>query len=348
MRNIGYLILKKLLFLWSYSLLFSFTDDSNFGTVELDKPLNEAIGNLRFSLINLMMGSVAFYFVTFDIKNKKFNFFKQLRLEKLFLIDNQIADIRTRYNEHLEAKGNQCFDEEKESLCYRIENEEKRIEKSNDKINIYTTVMLTVLPLLLAIMDIKEIFNLNTRKIILCIIILYVVINIILYIFQSIKIQSISKSRFSDLRSSENQKKELLLQYHYDWQFLRRKADLYVSYVKNIQYLIVWLLFLCSLLLLLFNLDSFEYGTIDNYEGNRLINLNNSEFSDPYSKSSIELTELNLKIQKKEISKLIIIGKNDEYTKKIAQNFKSKYINLEVEVYYDDFDENIIKILMEK
>ncbi|MDE6952815.1 MAG: hypothetical protein K2P09_03280 [Erysipelotrichales bacterium] len=348
MRNIGYLVLKKLLFLWSYSLFFSLTDDSNFGTVELDKPLNEAIGNLRISLINLMMGSVVFYFVTFDIKNKKFNFFKQLSLEKLFSIDNQIAEIIERYNKHLEEKRDQCFDEERESLCYRIENEEKRIEKSNDKINIYTTVMLTVLPLLLAIVDIKEIFHLNTIKIILCIIILYVVINITLYIFQSIKIQSISKSCFSNLRSSENQKKELLLQYHYDWQFLRRKADLYVSYVKNIQYLIVWLLFWCSLLLLLFSLDSLKYGTIDNYEGNKLINLNNSEFSDPYSKSSVELTELNLKIQKKEISKLIIIGKNDEYTKKIAQNFRLKYINLEVEVYYDDFDENIIKILMEK
>lgn len=110
---------------------------------------------------------------------------------------------------------------EREALCYRIENEEKRIDKSSEKINLYASIILTVLPLILAIIDLKEIFYLSMAEKITIVIIVYVLLNIILYIFQSIKIQSIWKSGFSDLQKSEKHNKELNKQYLHDWKFLK-------------------------------------------------------------------------------------------------------------------------------
>lgn len=132
-------------------------------------------------------------------------------------------------------------------------------------------------------------------KIIVCLII-YSITNAILYILQVVKIQSIDKSSFSELRKSANHKIELNKQYHYDWQYLKRKADLFVSYVKNLQNWIVASLLLSCLLVL--NVSNVDYMSLNNNEviSQQVINVFTDDINNPYSISAIKISELKLKI----------------------------------------------------
>ena len=54
-------------------------------------------------------------------------------------------------------------------------------------------------------------------------------------------------SSFKDLKESENKTKEQNWQIYYDWQQMRRKADMYVSFVKYIK---VWIISVIILMLI--------------------------------------------------------------------------------------------------
>lgn len=73
-------ILSMVLALWSYSVILAFTDDVNFGTIEYTDNFRNDIRELRFSLINIMMGSRIIYLFTVDIKRKKVSLFYSLSM----------------------------------------------------------------------------------------------------------------------------------------------------------------------------------------------------------------------------------------------------------------------------
>jgi hypothetical protein len=80
--------------------------------------------------------------------------------------------------------------------------------------------------------------------------IFYSFLNVGLFIFSNIKTTFIKQSSFSDLRNSTEKQKEIAVQYYYDWQQLKYKADLFVSYVANLQNWIVCMVLLLLLLVL--------------------------------------------------------------------------------------------------
>ena len=113
-----------------------------------------------------MFGDSALYFITFDIKEKKLTFVKILRLQDMdgiVLTEEKINGIQERFRQHIENLGDADLAVEKEKLCYLIQNEDQRISASVDKINIYATIILTVLPLVLAVIDLKAIDRKSTR-----------------------------------------------------------------------------------------------------------------------------------------------------------------------------------------
>ena len=133
---------------------------------------------------------------------------------------------------------------EKEKLLYHIEREEQRISTSVDKINIYATIILTVIPIVVALIDFGSIKDLPIVLQVMICIAVYSLLNICIYIFRTIKVHGIKKSSFSDLRESSDRKKEIVMQYQYDWQQLKYKAQLFVSFVLNLQEWVVVLLIL--------------------------------------------------------------------------------------------------------
>ena len=250
-----------------------------------------------------MFGDSALYFITFDIKEKKLTFVKILRLQDMdgiVLTEEKINGIQERFRQHIENLGDADLAVEKEKLCYLIQNEDQRISASVDKINIYATIILTVLPLVLAVIDLKAIIALPFLLIVGIVLMIYSLANICTYVFKAIKVQGISKSTFSDLRESQKKEKEILLQYQYDWQQLKYKAQLFVSYVLNLQEWVILILFLTvGVSIGVAFKDIGDNEILTNRMGNsEVITLNIDSVKEPYNQDAVEWKELLLDIEK--------------------------------------------------
>ena len=64
-----------------------------------------------------------------------------------FLEDEKIEQIQGRFRTHIAELTDDDLEIEKEKLLYHVEREEERINTSIDKINIYATIILTVIPI---------------------------------------------------------------------------------------------------------------------------------------------------------------------------------------------------------
>lgn len=343
------IVINIILWMWSHFPIFSLSDDANFATLEMK---NKNKIHLRFSILNVMLGDIILYFITVNIKERKFELMHKISLQNtqgILLTDEKISEIQERYKDHLNSINQGDWDIEKESLCYRIQIEEQRINSSIEKINIYATIILTVLPLLLAIIDFRKIFTLSIPLAINIIFILYALINICIYVFRAIKVRGIYRSTFKDLRESGNRGKEILIQYQYDWQQLKYKAQLFVSFVLNLQEWVIAILILSVTFSIGVSLSNGNKGggeVMVKYDSVDMINL--KELEEPYSDSSIAWAEIILDIEQKKCDKIILLLK--EQSKCIVLiNKLDKYKDLQIKVIKDEtLEENAIKIIREE
>ena len=345
------LIINIILWIWSHFPVLCLSDDSNFATLNW-KHLKKGKADLRLSLVNVMFGDYVLYLVTFNIKQKKMELMHVLRLEDMegiLLTDEKIGDIQNRYRAHIESLLDENYLEiEKEKLCYHIMNEEKRIDTSINKLNIYATIILTVLPLVLTMLDFKKVFNLSYPLLMGIIFMTYSLINICVYIFRAIKVRGIKKSSFRDLRNSEKKDKEIILQYQYDWQQLKYKAQLFVSFVQNLQEWIIVTLFLILFVSIGVSYsDINKNNKVNNIGYNTVHTLNVEEIDKPYSDSSVAWQELLLDIEKKQCEKIILIT-NDTQGISFLDGLE-KYSDLEIKVLRDAaLEDGMLKIIREK
>ncbi len=299
-----------------------------------------------------MFGDSALYFITFDIKEKKLTFVKILRLQDMdgiVLTEEKINGIQERFRQHIENLGDADLAVEKEKLCYLIQNEDQRISASVDKINIYATIILTVLPLVLAVIDLKAIIALPFLLIVGIVLMIYSLANICTYVFKAIKVQGISKSTFSDLRESQKKEKEILLQYQYDWQQLKYKAQLFVSYVLNLQEWVILILFLTvGVSIGVAFKDIGDNEILTNRMGNsEVITLNIDSVKEPYNQDAVEWKELLLDIEKESYKHIVFIGNYDKAP--VFFNELDKYDDLEIDFLQDSqMDKEQIKIIREE
>lgn len=338
-----------MLWIWSHIPLFCLSDDENFATIEW-KDLKNNKCHLRLSLINIMLGDSVLYLITFDIKVKKPAFAKILRLqdmEGIVLTEEHINGIQERFKQHIKDLGDGDLAVEKEKLCYLIQNEEQRISSSVDKINIYATIILTVLPLVLAVIDLKAIITLPFLLILGIVLMVYSLANICAYVFKAIKVQGISKSTFSDLRGSQEKDKEILLQYQYDWQQLKYKAQLFVSYVLNLQEWVILILVLTvGISIGIAFQDIRDNETPTNGMGDsEVITLNIGDVEETYNQDAVKWKELLLEIEKESCKHIIFIGNYDKMP--VFFDELDKYDDLEIDFLQDSqMDKEQIKIII--
>lgn len=343
--------MNALLWIWSHFPFFCLSDDDNFANLNWRK-IKEGKSHLRFSLINIMFGDSILYFTTVDIKRKKFSLFYILYLknmEGILLTEEKIADIEEKYKQHISTLNDQEMEAEKEKLAYHIQNEEQRISRSMDKINIYATIILTVLPLILAILDLKAVINLPFTLIAGVAFIVYALLNICTYIFRAIKVTAISKSSFSDLKKSSRKDKELLVQYYYDWQQLKYKAQLFVSFVLNLQ---EWMILILVLSVGVSSSIAFKDNISNKYMYNRteseVLSMNLDEIEMPHSESSILWHRLLLQIDQNNCNRIIIISNQDKELSIVYDELR-KYDDLELVKMKDStLDGNQIKVIQEE
>lgn len=295
-----------------------------------------------------MFGDVILYFITYDIKLKKVAFSKILRLqdmEGIILKEEKINGIQERFKQHVEELCEEDLAVEKEKLCYLIQNEEQRISSSVDKINIYASIILTVLPLVLAVVDLKGIITLPFPLLVSVILMVYSLINICAYVFKAIKVQKISKSSFSDLRSSQKKEKEILLQYQYDWQQLKYKAQLFVSYVLNLQEWVVLMLILAVSVSGGIALKEINSGK--GIVNSDIITLNIEKIDEPYSQEAAEWKEVLLEIERESCNHIVFIGNYNGVPSFI--NGLEKYDNLKIELLQDpEMNKTQLKVILEE
>lgn len=338
-------VINIFLWIWSHCPVMCLSDDDYFATLKYDNMRN---AHLRFSILNIMLGDSIIYFLSYDIKNKKNSFIKMLRLADIdgnVLKDEGIDQIQKRFREHIAKLSNDDLEIEKEKLLYHIEREEQRISTSADKINIYATVILTVIPIAMALIDFSSVRELSIVLQVMICIAAYDLLNICIYIFRTIKVRGIKKSSFSDLRGSSNRKKEIVVQYQYDWQQLKYNAQLFVSFVLNLQEWVVVLLIL--IVGIFFGIsaqdDRKPLAAIKNTKST-VFTMDTEEIGIPYSDSAINWQTVLLDIEKKQCDQIIILidgNKAPEEAKRLA-----RYKDLEVDIITDrDLDKGKFKLI---
>lgn len=340
-----------LFWIWSHFPFMCLSDDNNFATLDWRK-VKDCKSHCRFSLMNLMFGDRILYFITLDLKQKKFRLFYTLYLENMegiLLTKEKIADIEGKYKEHVSELSDEDMEIEKEKLSYHIQNEEQRISRSMDKINIYATIILTVIPLVLAILDLKEIIKLPLILKIGVILIIYTVLNICTYIFRAIKVTGISKSSFSDLKRSNIKNKEILVQYYYDWQQVKYKAQLFVSFVLNLQ---EWMILILVLSVSVSTGIAFKNDILSKHTSTtsdrEVISIDLNEIEKPHSEGSVLWHELLLDIEQNNCERIIIMSKQDKDLSVVYEEL-NKYNDLEIKGIKDStLDSNQIKIIQEE
>lgn len=331
--------------IYSYFLLLSLTDDNNFGTNDLKKKKfnPEYKPSYRISLLNIILGDMIIYIITYNISDKKFLLFHKIMLEKCGSVERNysnsaVSERVKKYDEtHLSTLPDSDADIECEFIEYLNNGQRERISLSERKITFYTTIILAIISIILAIFNISVLINYTFVEKILSFFIAYSLINITLLIFGSMKVKSYSFSMFSTLRQSADKKKQLIKNYYSDWQTNTASAELWVSYVLNIE---AWLkggLVLAILLAISVNYNS--YKSIAN--GNNVINmqsevitLNMDEIDNIYSQSRISLTNLQLKAQAKTINKIIVIIPDDMYRANVSNMF-NQYTDTQLEFFTD-------------
>lgn len=349
MKTIIKLLLKFTLWLFSLNICPALTSDSNFGTIELnlDKPIGNQLKKWRLSLIQIMWGTKKFYICSFnrdfdDTSDKAkytFKFFKCISLDELFNKNDHIKQIYDEYFTRLcSLSDEEKLSSEKESLCYHLESEKNRIDKSDNKINIYTTIALTVLPIIVSLKydSILLLMKTNIFLMLLFSLVLYYIFNFLAYLYHYIKVGSYNMSSFKDLKDEEQYYKEkLVAQYYFDYQSLKNKAEIFVSYVKNIQEMLLAAL-LFTVVLVCCSYVSYN-NSPNSYIGSSnsmILNIDIDSLNDPYTISSIKLTDLKMNIQTKNADKVMVMFNKQtdvSYVKDelliFEDSFEIQYIN---------------------
>ena len=230
-------------------------------------------------------------------------------------------------------------------MLYHIEREEQRISTSVDKINIYATIILTVIPIVVALIDFGSIKDLPIVLQVMICIAVYSLLNICIYIFRTIKVHGIKKSSFSDLRESSDRKKEIVMQYQYDWQQLKYKAQLFVSFVLNLQEWVVVLLILTVGISFGVSVQDDSIASVDIKNTKSIVfTMNAEEIGKPYSNSAVNWQKVLLDIEKKQCNQIIILTDCNEVPEEVK--VLAKYKDLEIEIITDrDLDKGDFKLI---
>ena len=361
-------IINLILLIASWLPVFSLTEDEKYGELKIDNSIavRSQLRTWRLSLFQIMLGAYKFYILTlsrtYDNNTNKVLYhpklFKLISLKKIF--DKNDHHIEQIYNDYYMRLNNSTIIEErlgkeKESLCYHIEYDNSRIEKSDNKVNVYATIVLTLVPILLGISfdSILLLLKINLIYKAIFIISAYFAMNIVLYLFQYIKVGKYNMSRFSTLKEEqdENLTQRLVSQYYYDYQSLKNKANFFVSYVLNIQ---KWMEASLTLFII-----AFSYHQIYMHFSNApkrvdtsnsiIYNMDVATLNDPYSKDSIQLTNIKKCVQMQDADMMIVIYNDQSDIGIIKSEFLIFDSSFEIQYVNDNqLEPDDIKILVYK
>ncbi|MCP4115777.1 MAG: hypothetical protein GY737_10295 [Desulfobacteraceae bacterium] len=215
--------------------IFSITDDNLFGA------LNKNSQNKRFSLFRVSFGFRKFYIFTF--KSNVFHFFHCLNFLTIQQWPNiDIAIQKTKkYERHINnfsfKKKIEYCNLEKESLFYRLDQLASTKNRNQNKIFLFTTIFLATIPIL-SILFSKLNYN-DFFQIILFFLFSINVINFYLFMYQTLRVKSVHRSKFNDLKATFQKVNELMKSLYFEWYIKCGEIEFEVGVIRNIEKYIV-------------------------------------------------------------------------------------------------------------
>ena len=339
-------IANFLLDLWSHMPFLALIDENNFLAPRINDNKNDR--KLRFNLINLLLGQVLVQIFSFPIRsnNTKFKLLYITSLSKNIrfnISDEKEKQLERQYHEHLKKLKDKDIEVEKEALIRKLENAESRIEYSYTKINVYTSVVLVLIPLLFTTF-IEQFKRINSLKeIIVLTLLVYSFINLCILIFQAIRVRDFKMSSFMDLKNSEDKANELNWQIYYDWQQTNKKADMFVSFVSYCQEWIIGIMFFTVVLfgeIMYINPPEVyvNQGTV--------YTIDITSIDDVYTDSAYSWHKILTELHSDKYERVIVLKNNKDLN--AIERYLEKFKNQEA-IYLEDrtLSQNEIKIILE-
>lgn len=221
-----------LLGIWAYLPFFALTDDLGFLTAVPGTEEHE----YYLSVINILFGEIKCQLFSFPIRQQGkgiviFRIKKLSEMRRYILSEEKRNELETKYKEHYDQLNTDECTIERESLMRKLSEQQSRIDTSYNKMNAFTTIILAIIPIAITLTDKEKIMQLNTFEKVIFAILLYSMLNLCAWIFQAINVRGFQTSRFADLKNSADKGKEHNWQIYYEWQEIKRKADMFVSFV---------------------------------------------------------------------------------------------------------------------
>lgn len=240
--NVFPVLIKKIIVLRSnIGILLVHSNDDGYGEIESQDKLWE---DCRFSLLCASFGTVKYYFFT-KIKNQ-FQIVKRLRFDDLQIIEKPDLEVLCdNYVSHVKDLSSDDIEIEKEMLRYQIDKNVNRQNSTYNKLATYVTIFLVAVPVIISFLDydktdsVIELFSfIWWIKTIGMLYLLYLLVNIIAWIFNVYKVRTISASKFNVVKETNEKNALLAAQYYKDFQQNKLLTDYLVGNLKNLE---IWL-----------------------------------------------------------------------------------------------------------
>ena len=221
---------------WAHLPLLALTDDYWF----FAGPSKENNHEYRFSLINLFFGELQLQLITLSLRRgcvcfRLWRTSRMSEMDRFSISETKMDSLLNEYGEHYRELTDDDKDIEKQALARKLGDSQARINSSIAKINIYTSIILVTIPLIVSLNDWRLIGNFSLFKKVMLLSEVYAITNLCACIFQSLSVRKSVSSSFRDLKKAQNKSEELAKQLYFDWQNNNKKADMFVSFVSCIQ-----------------------------------------------------------------------------------------------------------------
>lgn len=340
-------IKKILLGIWAYLPVLALTDDLGFLTAIPNSKEHE----YYISLINILFGEKKYQFISFPIRQseKRMIMFRVKRLSEISgftLSEEKENELEKNYKDHYDQLNAYECDIEKEALAQKLTEQQYRIDTSYNKINVFTTIILAIIPILITFVNKEKLISLNIQGLIIFVMLVYSMVNLCAWIFQAINVRGFKSSSFADLKNSMDKGKEQNWQMYYDWQQKRRKADMFVSFVIYIKQWITAVIILEILFSIYLPFSNIMPSKTYN-NNSKLYTFQIENIEKVYDKSAIMWYNMLSELQESKYDRVLVLYSVPEIEgikEKLGQ-FNKQEVNW---IFDETLRENEIKIVLEK
>jgi hypothetical protein len=306
MRSKIVLFLCKIL---SYSPILRISDDLRFGEIK-----ESSLDRLRISFLSFNLGKRSIHLFTYCTINKEFKIAKIINLEEVCNYPNDEADeAYDTYKVELETVSDDKVLIHKEALMYKINQLEGTKNKTFNKYVAYIAIIALILPLYGSQLGKLHNFS-KDYKLLFLVALVYVLVNILLFFNDFMKVRGYNRTLFSSIRNSDAPLKELTELLFYEWRTIKSESNFQVTLIKNIEKYMIWFVIISVLLLTAHTAEqhiSKVHSSIDietSRSPSTLIHFTESPSNGDFLKiNDLELTNLKDRFLYSNIDKIIIL-----------------------------------------